>query len=332
MNAPSPGRRRVLASLAGASVAPLAWPLLAQAQSAYPSRPVTMVVPFPPGGATDALTRKLGEKLSQSLGQPVVVETRTGAAGTIAAGHVARAAADGHTLLMGVTGTNAISASVYSKLPYAPARDFAPVALIVTSPLVLVKRPGLAAKSVAEYVAAAKAKPEAVSYSSPGKGTTLHLAGAMLGIAGNAQLMHVPYQGSGPALQAVVAEQVDSMFADLMQVLPQIRAGSLQALAVTSKERHPLLPQVPTVAESGFPDFEAVSWHAVFAPAGTPPAIVDRLYKDISEALRTPDIQSHFATLGLVVDARPPAATKEFVQGEIDKWAKVVKATGASLD
>lgn len=329
MTARFPPRRACLAVLAGMALAPLAIPAAAQPAS---SRPLTLVVPFPPGGATDALTRKLGEKLGRSLGQAVVVENRTGAAGTVAAGYVARAAADGHTLLMGVTGTNAISASVYSKLPFDPARDFAPVSLIVTSPLVLVRRQGLAANNVAEYIAAARAKPEAITYSSPGKGTTLHLAGAMLGLAGNAQLLHVPYQGSGPALQAVVAGQVDSIFADLMQVLPMIRAGQLTALGVTSKERHPLLPQVPTFAESGFPDYEAISWHALFAPAGTPPAMITRLHGEVTQALRAPDIQEHFAALGLVVDARTPADTQQFVLAEIQKWGRVVKATGASRD
>jgi tripartite-type tricarboxylate transporter receptor subunit TctC len=324
-----PNRRHGLKALAALALAPLATRAGAQA---WPQRPISLVVPFPPGGATDALSRKLGEKLGKALGQPVVVENRTGAAGTVAAGYVARAAADGHTLLMGVTGTNAISASVYRKLPFDPTRDFAPVALIVTSPLVLVKRPGLPARSVAEYVAAAKARPEAVTYSSPGKGTTLHLAGAMLGLAANAQLLHVPYQGSGPALQAVVGEQVDSMYADLMQVLPMIQAGKLHALAVTSKQRHPLLPQVPTVAESGFPDFEAISWHALFAPAGTPAAVVNRLHAEITQALALPDIREHFAGLGLVVDARTPADTQKFVQAETQKWAKVVQATGAALD
>jgi tripartite-type tricarboxylate transporter receptor subunit TctC len=325
----SPSRRESLLALAGLALAPFAAPAHAQV---WPTRPITLVVPFPPGGATDALSRKLADKLTQSLGQPVVVENRTGAAGTIAANHVAKANPDGHTVLMGVTGTNAISASVYSKLPFSPADDFAPVALIVTAPLVLVKRPGLAADSVAGYVAAARTKPEALSFSSPGKGTTPHLAGAMLGLAGNAQLLHVPYQGSGPALQAVVAEQVDSIFADLMQVLPMIKAGRLHALAVTSRQRHSLLPEVPTIVESGFPDFEAISWHALFAPAGTPAPAVNRLHAEITQALRLPDIQAHFAELGLVVDARTPDATRQFVRGEIDKWAKVVKATGASRD
>ncbi|TFZ02574.1 tripartite tricarboxylate transporter substrate binding protein [Ramlibacter henchirensis] len=324
-----PSRRQTLALLAGAALAPLTSTARAQA---WPARPVTFVVPLPPGGATDALTRKLADKLSKSLGQPVVVENRAGAGGTVGAGYVAKANPDGHTILMGVTGSNAISASVYSKLPFNPAKDFAPVALIVRSPLVLVKRPGLAVNSLADYVAAARAKPEAITYSSPGRGTTLHLAGGMLGIAANMRLMHVPYQGSGPALQAVLAEQVDSMFADLMQVLPMIKAGKLHALAVTSKERHALLPQVPTVAESGFPQYEAISWHALFAPAGTPGPVVEKLHAEVVQALREPDIQEHFAALGLVVDARTPADTQRFVQEETQKWAQVVKATGAALD
>jgi tripartite-type tricarboxylate transporter receptor subunit TctC len=326
MQSLAPARRRVLAALALAACAPFA------AAQSWPTKPVTIVVPVPPGGATDALTRKLADKLSKSLGQAVVVENRAGAGGTVGAGYVAKAAPDGHTLLMGVTGSNAISGSVYRKLPFDPAKDFAPVALIVRAPLVLVKRPGLPAASLADYVAAARAKPDSVTYSSPGKGTSLHLAGGMLGMAANVQLLHVPYQGSGPALQAVMAEQVDSIFADLMQVLPMVKAGKLQALAVTSKQRHALLPQVPTFAESGYADYEAISWHALFAPAGTPPAIVNRLHAEIVQALKQPDIQEHFASLGLEIDARTPAETQQFVQAETRKWAQVVKATGAAQD
>jgi tripartite-type tricarboxylate transporter receptor subunit TctC len=233
---------------------------------------------------------------------------------------------------MGVTGTNAISGSLYKKLPFDPATAFAPVSLIVTAPLVLLPRPELPAKTFADYVKSAKAKPDALSYASPGNGTTMHLAGAMLASETGASLLHVPYKGSGPALQNLMGNQVDSMFADLMQVLPQIQSGDLKAIAVTSKQRHPLLPNVPTVAESGFQGFEALSWHALFAPAGTPPAVVEKLHAAVAQALKEPDMQKHFESLGLVIEGRTPAQTQAFVQEEIRKWGRIVRQTGVSQD
>ena len=339
MTSATPSRTPARRTLIGAALATLlaggllttAQPARAQAD-AFPSKMITLVAPFPPGGATDVLTRKIGEKLQKLLGQSVIVENRAGAGGTLAAAHVAKAPADGHTLLMGVTGTNAISGSLYRKLPFDPATAFAPVSLIVTAPLVLLPRPELPTKTFADYVKAAKAKPDALSYASPGNGTTMHLAGAMLAAETGTSLLHVPYKGSGPALQNLMGNQVDSMFADLMQVLPQIRSGDLKAIAVTSKQRHPLLPDVPTVAESGFAGFEALSWHALFAPAGTPPAVVEKLHGAVAQALKEPDMQKHFESLGLVIEGRTPAQTQAFVQEEIRKWGRIVKQTGVSQD
>jgi len=326
-------RRRLLRGAAAAAAlaagGAFMQPALAQAD-AYPSKPITIIVPVPPGGATDALTRKVGEKLQALLGQTVIVESRAGAGGTIAAGYVANAAPDGYTLLMGFTGSSAISASLYDKLPFDHRTAFAPISLIVKAPLVLMPRTGLKTASFAEYMQLAKTATQGVSYASAGNGSTMHLAGAMLAKESGANLLHIPYKGSGPALHNLMGGQVDSMFADLMQVLPMIRAGQLKALAVTSPERHPLLKDVPTVAESGFAGYEAISWHALFAPAGTPPAVVDTLYAAVAKALKSPDMQQHFESLGLLIEARTPADTRKFVDSEITKWAAIVKSTGAA--
>jgi tripartite-type tricarboxylate transporter receptor subunit TctC len=334
MSTSASGRRislaRVTAALLSVAVcAVAALPSMAQADT-FPSRAITLVAPYPPGGATDVLTRKVGEKLQKLLGQTVILENRAGAGGTLAAGYVAKAPPDGYTLLMGVTGTSAIAGALYRKLPFDPATSFAPVSLIVTAPLVLLPRSELAAKNFGDYIRLAKSKPDAISFASPGNGTTMHLAGAMLGAETGATLLHVPYKGSGPALQNLMGNQVDSMFADLMQVLPMIQSGDLKAIAVTSRQRHPLLPNVPTVAEAGFPAYEALSWHALFAPAGTPPEVIDKLYAAVSQALKEPDMQKHFESLGLVIDGRPPAQTQAFVQAEIRKWGRIVKETGAT--
>ena len=217
-------------------------------------------------------------------------------------------------------------------LKYYLLKDYAPVSLLMTGPLVLVTSPKVPAKNLKEFVALAKSKPGKMSYGSSGNGASTHLAGEMLNVATGIQTIHVPYKGSGPALQNLMGNQVDSMFADLMQVLPQVQSGDLKALAVTSKQRHPMLPNVPTVAESGFAGFEALSWHALFAPAGTPPAVVEKLYAAVSDALKEADMQKHFESLGLVIEGRSPAQTQAFVQEEIRKWGRIVKQTGASQE
>ena len=321
--------RGVAAAAALAAGGALMQPAMAQAE-AFPSKTITLVIPVPPGGATDALTRKVAEKLQEVLGQTVLVESRAGAGGTIAAGYVANATPDGHTLLMGFTGSNAVSASLYKNLPFDHKTAFAPISLIVKAPLVLLPREGLATPTFEAYMKLAKNTPEGVSYASAGNGSSMHLAGAMLAKQSGANLLHIPYKGSGPALHNLMGKQVDSMFADLMQVLPTIRAGKLKALAVTSPERHPLLPDVPTIAESGFPGYEAISWHALFAPAGTPPAVVDKLYAAVAKALKSPEMKQHFESLGLLIEAQPPAETKHFVESEIKKWAAIVEQTGAA--
>jgi tripartite-type tricarboxylate transporter receptor subunit TctC len=296
----------------------------------FPSKPIRIIVPVPPGGATDALTRVLGEQLSTRLGQPVIVDNRPGAGGTLGTGFVAKQEPDGYTVLMGFTGAIAISGSLYANLPYDAQRDLEPVSLIVVNPLVLVTRDGLPAKSLKDYVALAKQKANGVTYGSPGKGSSLHLTGEMFARASGTQLLHVPYKGSGPAMQDLLGGRLDSMFGDLMQLMPMIQSGKLAALAVTSKERNALLPSLPTVAESGYAGFEALSWHGLFVPAGTPAEVVARLHREVSAAVNGAEMTKFLTSRGGSISNLPPAETKAFVKAEFDKWSRIVKDTGAA--
>src|SRR5438034_5972010 len=243
---------------------------VALGQVAYPTKPVRLVVPFPAGGTTDLLARAAAQKLSEAWGQQVIVDNRPGAAGNIGAELVAKAAPDGYTLLMGTVGTHAINASLYAKMPYDHVKDFAPVILVAGVPNVLVVNPSLPVHSVQELIAYAKANPGKLNFASSGSGTSIHLSGELFKVMTGVQMTHVPYKGSAPALQDLLGGQVQLMFDNLPPSLPQIKAGRLRALAVTSATRAPALPDVPTVAEAGLPGFEASSWFGVLAPAGTP--------------------------------------------------------------
>jgi tripartite-type tricarboxylate transporter receptor subunit TctC len=317
----------VLALAAAAAMLPS--PAAAQA---FPGKPVRIVVPFPPGGSTDLLARRIGEKLAAAWGQPVIVDNRPGAGGTLGADHVAKSAPDGYTLLMGVTGTNAISGALYPKLPYDVAKDFAPVSLVVSSPLVLVRHPGFPAKTMPELVAAAKAKPASVSFGSAGNGTSMHLTGEMFKLAAKVSMLHIPYRGSAGALQDLMGGQIETMWGDFLVVWPQLEAGKLQAIAVTSKQRHKMLPQVPTVAESGYPGFEALSWQGLFAPAGTPRALVEQLNRDVNKALASADMQDYFGSRGFALGGSSAAEFQAFIESEVQKWSRIVKASGAKPD
>ncbi len=312
-------RRTALAGGALAFAAPSA------AQS-WPTQPIRLVVPFVPGGSTDVLARQLAEKLRVSLGQPVVVENRGGAGGTIGSDSVAKSAPDGHTLLMGVTGTHGTAPSIYPKLPYSPVRDFAPISRVVTAPLVLVANPALPATTLAEFIAAAKAAPGTLTYGTPGNGTSMHLTGVLFDLRAGTQLTHVPYRGSAVALTDLMGGRITTMFGDLLVMLPQIQAGTIRAIAVTSTSRNPLLPGVPTMTEAGLPGFEALSWQGLFAPAATPPAIVDRLYREVRIAMESPDVKTFFADQGFAVGASTPAEFKAFVEAEVVRWAEIVRA------
>jgi tripartite-type tricarboxylate transporter receptor subunit TctC len=315
--------------LGAAFVAVLATPALGQS---WPTRPLRIVVPFPPGGSTDVLARRLAETLTASLGQTVLVENRPGAGGTVGADSVAKSAPDGYTLLMGVTGSNAIAGSLFRTLPYNPATSFAPLSRVVSAPLILVVNKDHPARDVAGYIAAARAAAGRVTYATPGNGTSMHLTGVMFGQAAQVELTHVPYRGSAQALTDLIAGQVQSSFADFLVALPQVRAGSIRALAVTSLARHPLLPEVPTMQEAGVPGFAATSWQGLFAPAGTPAPILARLHAEVARAMTSPEIRDSFAAQGFTVEATTPAEFDAFVRAEVAKWAVVVRDGRVSLD
>ncbi|MDM0046544.1 tripartite tricarboxylate transporter substrate binding protein [Variovorax dokdonensis] len=329
-----PSRRQSLQRLAaGAScliAAPLLAPLAAHAQGG--AKTMRIVVPFPPGGSTDLLARRISDKLAAAWSQTVIVENRAGAGGTVGADYVAKAAPDGNTLLMGVTGSNAIAQSLYPKLPYDVIKDFVPVTMVVSSPLVVAVNPSVKANNLAEFIALAKAKPGAISYGSAGNGTSMHLTGEMFKQATGTSMVHIPYRGSAGMLTDLMGGQIDATFGDLLVLMPQIESGKLRPLAVTSKKRHPMLPDVPTVAESGFAGFEALSWQGLFAPAGTPDDVVAKISAEVNKSIKTPDIQDYFASRGFLIEGTTPAAFKTFIAAEVKKWGAIVKASGARAD
>ncbi|MBN8988449.1 MAG: tripartite tricarboxylate transporter substrate binding protein [Rhizobiales bacterium] len=321
--------RRVVLALA--SVA-LLLPAPGHAQATYPNKPIRIVVPFAPGGSTDLLARRVGDKLAAAWGQPVVVDNRPGAGGTIGADFVAKSAPDGYTLLVGVTGSNAIAQALYPKLPYDVMKDFAPVSMIASAPLVLAVNPDVAAKTATEFLALAKSKPGALSYGSAGNGTSMHLTGEMYKQAADVSMVHVPYRGSAGMLTDLMSGQIQVTFGDVLVLLPQIEAGKIRALAVTSKARLPILRDVPTLNESGLEGFEALSWQGVFAPAGTPPELVEKLSAEVNRAMQSPDIKDYFAARGFIVDGTTPEAFKTFIASEVKKWTPIVKGAGVQAD
>ncbi len=302
----------------------------ATAQS-YPSRPVRMVIPLSPGGFADVPGRILASRLSALLGYNVFVENRAGAGGTIGADFVAKSAPDGYTLLF--TGTpHVISAWVYKKLPYDPLKDFEPVALVASGPYVLVVNPQLPVKSVHELIAAAKAQPGQIDYASSGNGSAQHLVSALFASMAGIQLNHVPYKGSGPAMQDLLGGQVKVSFAGIPNVLPHVKAGRLRALAVSTPQRSPDLPEVPTVAEAGVPGYRATLWLNLAAPAGTPADIVQRLYAETAKALQDAELQQSFRAAGVEASPMSPRELAAFMQAEYEKWGKVVRDTGATVN
>lgn len=327
---PAPGRRALAAAAVALGIG-VAWPLAAAAQD-FPSRPIRIVVPFPPGGSTDLMARRIGEKVSAALKQPVVVDNRPGAGGTLGAESVAKSPPDGYTLLLGVTGSNGIAGALYPKLGYDPVRDFAPVSMVSMSPLVLGVHPGVSAGTVQEFVRMARSRPGKVSHGTPGNGTSMHLTGEMFAAETGTALLHVPYKGSAAALTDLLGGQIDAMFSDLVVLLPMVQSGKVVALAVTSRQRHPMLPNVPTVAESGYPGFEALSWQGFFAPAGTPPAVLDTLSREINKAIQSPDIRDYFGSRGFILEGSTPAAFKAFVDKEVARWGRIVRKAGVSID
>jgi tripartite-type tricarboxylate transporter receptor subunit TctC len=304
----------------------------AMAQDKWPSKPITYVVPFPPGGTTDILARLIGQKLTQALGVTIVIENKPGAGGNIGSDYVAKAPPDGYTILGGTISSHAINASLYKKLPYDPLTSFAPITLIGTNANVLVVAANSPIKSVKDIIDASRAKPDSLSFASAGNGTSQHLSGELFKSIAKIDVVHIPYKGSSPAIQDVMAGQVPFMFDTTVVAAPFVTGGKVRALAVTSAQRIASMPDVPTMAESGVPGYELVSWQAMFAPAGTPPDIINRLYTEISTILKAPDMQERLAKLGLDPSGMSPKELAAFQSAEITKWAEVVKVAKIHVD
>jgi tripartite-type tricarboxylate transporter receptor subunit TctC len=304
---------------------------VASAQS-YPNRAIRLVVPFPAAGTTDILARAAAQKLTEAFGQSVVVDNRPGAAGNIGSDLVAKSAPDGYTLLMGTVGTHAINPSLYSKMPYDHVKDFVPVVLVAGVPNVLVVNPALPVNSVADLIKLAKDKPGQINFASSGSGTSIHLSGELFKTMAGVDITHIPYKGSSPALTDLMGGQVQIMFDNLPSALPQIKAGKLRAIAVTSLKRAPVLPDVPTISESGLPGFEASSWFGVLAPAGTPAPIVARINAEVNKWLQSAEAREKLLSQGAEAAGGSPEQFANHIRAESEKWAKVVKASGAKVD
>ena len=304
-------------------------PLFAAAQ--YPPKPVRLIVTYPPGGGADTIARLLAPRVGEALGQPMIVENRPGAGGTIGAGEVARAAPDGMTLMLDAS-SYAVNPSLYPKLPYDARRAFAPLSLLVLFPNMLVVNPAFPARSVQELVAAAKAQPGKIAYASSGNGSAQHLAAELFRQGAGLDMVHIPYKGGGPALQDVIGGQVPVFFANMASGLPHVKSGRLRALAVTGAKRSSAAPELPTVAESGVPGYEVYEWNAVFAPAGTPAAIVERLHMEFAKALAHPEARDRIGSLGGEIAALAPAETERWLAAQLDKWAQVVRTANIKID
>jgi tripartite-type tricarboxylate transporter receptor subunit TctC len=326
-------RRR---SLVVVGAAALVAPSL-RAQGAWPTKPVRIVVPFAPGGTTDILARALAPELAKAFGQSFVVENKAGAGGNLGADLVAKSPADGYTLLMGTVGTHAINPALYPKMPYDAAKDFAPVTLVAGVPNVLVMNPAkakaAAISDVRSLIAYARANPGKLNMASSGNGTSIHLSGELFKSMTGTYMVHFPYKGSGPALLDLIGGTMDLMFDNLPSALPQVKAGKLVALGVTSSERSAAIPDVPTVAEAGpVPGFEATSWFGLLAPAGTPADIVQRVQQESARALASPALKERLLSQGAIPGGTSPAEFGRFIAAETKKWAAVVKASGAKVD
>ncbi len=321
--------RKLVAVFLGVVAMVVASQVLAQA---WPTKPIKWVVPFAPGGTTDILARTIGDKLSIALGQPVIVENKPGAGGGLGADFVAKAAPDGYTILGGTISTNAINASLYKELPYDPVKDFIPITLIARVPNMLVVNNDVPAKTVAELIALMKKNPGKYTFASSGNGTSQHLSGELFKSMAGVDMQHIPYKGSPPALQDVMGGSVTMTFDNITTAWTLAKAGKLRALGVTTAKRSPAAPDVPTIAEAGVIGYEIGSWQGVFAPAGTPPAIVKRLNTEIVRIINTPEVQEKLLALGAEPVGNSTEEFTVFVKAEVVKWGDVVKKSGAKVD
>lgn len=298
----------------------------------YPHKPIRLVVAFPAGGSTDIIARIVGQKLGERLGQQLVIDNRGGAGGTLGTEIAARANPDGYTLTMGTTSTHVIAAGAYANLKYDPLRDFEPITLVATTPYLLVVNPGVKANSLAELVALAKSQPGKLNYASAGTGTTTQLAMEMLKTAAGIDVVHIPFSGNGPANTATMGGQVQVLFGSMPAVLAQAKAGRLRPLAVGTPKRSPSLPEVPSVAESGYPGFDASLWLGFFAPRGTPAPILKRLESELVSIARSPEMKEQFERNGAEPLVMAPAEMRKLLKVEIEKYSKIIKAAGIKLD
>jgi tripartite-type tricarboxylate transporter receptor subunit TctC len=302
------------------------------AQDKWPSRPITYVVPFAAGGTTDVLARVIGNKLGPALGTTVVVDNKPGAGGNIGSDFVAKAAPDGYTILGGTISSHAINVSLYPSIPYDPIKSFQPVTLIGTLPNVLVVNASSPYHTLKDVIGAAKAKPGALTFGSSGNGTSQHLSGELFQSMTGAKMLHIPYKGSAPSMQALLGQQVDLVFENILAAVPLIQSGKVRALAVTSGTRASSLPDVPTLSEAGLPGYEIVSWQAVFAPAGTPQPVVQRLATEIGKIINDPEVKSRLAGLGVEPSGAGPAELGTLQKSEVAKWAKLIKASNIKVE
>ena len=298
----------------------------------YPNKPVRWVVPFPPGGSADIMGRMIGQDLAKTLGQQVVIENRAGASAIVGSEYVAKSPADGYTLLQANVSQMTIHPSLYPKLPYDPLKDFAPVTVLGVVTSVVVTTPALPVKSIQDLVALARKRPGLLNFTSSGAGASTHLTGELLKQRAGIAMTHISYKGSGPALTDVMAGFVEVMFENLPAALPFINAGKLKVLAVTGKDRSPVLKTVPTLAESGFPGFDMVSWQALVAPANTPKPVIDKLNAEVVRVLRTPEMKEKMIGLGTEVVANTPEQFAQYLREEMAKWSKIVKDAGIKLE
>lgn len=306
--------------------------LPAWAADAYPVKPVRWIVPTPPGGTGDLIARAIAPKLSEIWGEQVIIDNRPGAGGTMGFGIAARMPPDGYTLVLGISSFVVMAPGVYPKLAYDSVKDFAPITQILSGPLMLVAHPSLPAKNVRELIALARAKPDAISYGSPGNGSVMHLATEMFKSMSGTRMLHVPYRGAPPAYLDLVAGRISLYIGTVPLTLPLIKAGRLKALATTGAARARVLPNVPTVSESGLKGYEVETWYGMLAPAGTPAPLISRIHADVTRVIRLPDMQERFASEGGDVVANMPEEFGAFIVRELAKWAKVAKEAGAKVD
>jgi tripartite-type tricarboxylate transporter receptor subunit TctC len=304
----------------------------APAAADYPTKPITLIIGFAPGGPSDVMSRLLTKRMELNLRQPFVIENRPGAAGGLAGALVARAAPDGYTVLLATGTILAINVSLYKNLGYDPVKDFEPISLIGTQTNVLYTHPSMPAKTLSEFIAHAKANPGKITFGSGGIGTPAHLAGELLKLKAGIEITHVPFRGTGPTLQNVIGNHVPAAFNPPSPLIPHLQAGTIRAIAITTPSRTAALPDVPTIAESGYPGFDAATWHALVAPAGTPKPVIAALHRALSETLTDPAIRKAMMDLGIDVAGNSPDELRAYIASEIPKWAEVVRISGATVN